>query len=335
VHNINLYLNDCSKVLKTLESNSIDSLITDPPAGIGFMGKEWDSNKGGRDQWIAWMTGVMKECHRVLKPGAHGLVWALPRTAHWTATALEDAGFEVRDVIHHIFGQGFPKSLNIEKAGGGAKWKGWGTALKPAVENWILIRKPIEEKTVTQNVLTHGCGGINIDGGRIDSIPRTPGYKNPGTKYEKKSEWNKRYSGVRREVDQYTGRFPANLVFSHEPECQDNQCSPECAVKTLNDQSPNASRFFYCAKISPSERGKDNNHPTVKPLKLMRYFCKLITPPKGTVLDPFMGSGSTGVAALSEGFRFTGIESEAEYFEIAEKRIKSDSSRNSTHSLGD
>jgi DNA modification methylase len=106
---------DCLDILKTLEDNSVDSLITDPPAGISFMGKEWDEDKGGRKQWIAWMTEVMQECLRVMKPGAHGLVWAIPRTSHWTATALEDAGFEVRDVVTHLFGSGFPKSHNIEK----------------------------------------------------------------------------------------------------------------------------------------------------------------------------------------------------------------------------
>ena len=107
---------DCLEALKDLESDSIDSLVTDPPAGISFMGKDWDSNKGGRDQWIDWLTQVMAECFRVLKPGAHGLVWAIPRTSHWTATALENAGFEVRDVITHLFGTGFPKSLDISKA---------------------------------------------------------------------------------------------------------------------------------------------------------------------------------------------------------------------------
>ena len=107
---------DCLEVLRTLESDSLDSLVTDPPAGIAFMGKDWDKDKGGRTEWIAWMTEVMRECLRVLKPGAHGLVWALPRTAHWTATALEDAGFEVRDCVTHLFGTGFPKSLDVSKA---------------------------------------------------------------------------------------------------------------------------------------------------------------------------------------------------------------------------
>jgi site-specific DNA-methyltransferase (adenine-specific) len=342
------------------------------------MGKEWDSDKGGRAGWVAWMTEVMRECHRVMKPGAHGLVWAIPRTSHWTATALEDAGFEVRDVITHLFGQGFPKSLDISKAinkAAGAKreiigdnpnkrdahveggrgfdkdlggkklqtmsitapstdaakqWAGWGTALKPASEHWILVRKPCEEKTVAANVLEWGTGGLNIDGCRIREKEGLP----------------------------QLGRFPANLVLSHTPYCTDEQCDIECATLALDAQSGTlksgerkagyirragstyspdhkpdnrthkansggASRFFYCAKISPSERGDGNNHPTVKPQKLMRYLCRLITPPGGTVLDPFMGSGSTGMAAKAEGFKFVGIEKQQEYFEIARARIAS------------
>jgi hypothetical protein len=206
---------DCLEHLKELETNQFDALLTDPPAGISFMGKEWDDDKGGRDHWVSWMSDVMRECLRVLKPGAHGLVWAIPRTSHWTATALELAGFEIRDVVTHLFGSGFPKSLDISKAidkskgaerevvgkkpiayadsncwsepnknvdvGGfgsndncygndseewsvknnpitapatdlAKQWQGWGTALKPASEHWILIRKPLSEKTVAKNV---------------------------------------------------------------------------------------------------------------------------------------------------------------------------------------
>jgi site-specific DNA-methyltransferase (adenine-specific) len=375
---------DCLEVLKTLESNSVDSLVTDPPAGISFMGKEWDSDKGGRDGWIKWMAEVMTECKRVMKPGAHGLVWAIPRTSHWTATALEDAGFEIRDVVTHLFGQGFPKSLNIEKAGAGSKWSGWGTALKPASEHWILVRKPCEEKTVAANVQRWGTGGINIDESRIatDEL-RGKVYNNSNTGWKCSSAPSIQYGSE-------NGRFPANLVLSHSEHCTDNQCDIECAIKALDGQSgilktgngptkrsglgfhgaegninkeprPSnqgcASRFFYCAKISTSERnagledmpdkvsnigderpsgnmnqrihGKDkrndviakNNHPTVKPQKLMSYFVRMITPPGGVVLDPFMGSGSTGMAARATGFGFIGIERDPGYFEIAQKRI--------------
>lgn len=427
-----LYHGDCLEVLKTLPDNCIDSLVTDPPAGISFMGKHWDDDKGGRKQWTAWMTEVMSECLRVMKPGAHGLVWAIPRTSHWTGAALEDAGFEVRDTILHCFGSGFPKSMDISKAidkAAGAKretynraafggsfsddngttygqaisnepltdaakqWEGWGTALKPAAEMWWLIRKPCSEKTVAANVLKWGVGGLNIDGCRIEA----------GSDLEELNRANKRpgdgasgfMTSKSREFKPASGRFPANLILSHNPDCEDDQCSLGCAVALLDEQSgalksggyppqghqrkhngiygkPNltgpvkigsneggASRFFYCAKTSTSERNAGlagmpkriagamagnqksnggrtagdgvtpvkpvlsrNHHPTVKPQKLMRYLCRLITPPNGIVLDPFMGSGSTGLAAKSEGFKFIGIEKEKEYFDIAEKRIQ-------------
>jgi DNA modification methylase len=365
---------DCLTHLKAMPDNSLDALVTDPPAGISFMGKEWDSDKGGRDEWIKWMSEVMRECLRVLKPGAHGLVWAIPRTNHWTGTALELAGFEVRDVITHLFGQGFPKSLNIEKAGAGIDWKGWGTALKPAVEFWYLVRKPCSEKTVAQNVLKHGTGGINIDGSRIGT-ERMGGQKiiaSYGSNDIHFGGGEKRNKEVK--ATEATGRFPSNLVLSHSDHCTEVdemdrhthevkhywQCTLDCAVKMLDEQSGNlksgalspannvrettgwsggskanrvksvftansggASRFFYCAKISTRERGEGNNHPTVKPKKLMGYLIKLITPPGGTVLDPFMGSGSTGIAAKEHGFKFIGIEQNPEYVEIATKRIES------------
>jgi site-specific DNA-methyltransferase (adenine-specific) len=383
---------DCLDWLKHQKENSVDSLVTDPPAGISFMGKDWDSNKGGRKEWIAWLTEVMSECARVLKPGAHGLIWAIPRTSHWTATAAEDAGFEIRDVVTHLFGSGFPKSLNVEKAGAGKKWSGWGTALKPASEHWILVRKPLSEKTVAKNVLKWGTGGINVDGCRIEGdmsghVRKDHTSKSDSVGYGSAS-WQKKGT------PQLGGRFPANLVLSCD--CEDAEHGQLCAVALLDGQSPynketrtkspsgrapagngktmgkmvraesvnypgegGASRFFYCAKISSSERNaglegmpkkslamsggaqaaakrgeeykgnsgmnrthvRENHHPTVKPQKLMRYLCRMITPPGGTVLDPFMGSGSTGLAALSEGFKFIGVEREAEYHKIAEARI--------------
>jgi len=371
---------DCLERLRELSECSVDSLLTDPPAGISFMRKDWDHDRGGRKHWIAWMTEVMAECLRVMKPGAHGLVWALPRTSHWTATALEDAGFEIRDVVTHLFGQGFPKSLNVEKAGAGAEWSGWGTALKPASEHWILIRKPCSERTVAANVLRWGTGAINIDGSRIKGSPIAVRER---TKSKLKSPsmsgicTGSRSTGVLSDV----GRFPANLTLDeYAARMLDEQSGTSRATRTkgtdgrsdsngrtmnaglgehneLNSYSDSgvASRFFYCAKISASERnagfegsrdirsmssarpgspdltGKfpdhdgrektENYHPTVKPQKLMRYYAKLITPPGGIVLDPFMGSGSTGIAALAEGFRFIGIEKMPEYFRISEVRI--------------
>jgi DNA modification methylase len=647
---LQLLKGDCLDLMPWLVSDeSVDALVCDPPAGIGFMGKEWDHHKGGRREWIEWMTEIMRECLRVMKPGAHGLVWALPRTSHWTATALEDAGFEVRDVVTHLFGSGFPKSLDVSKAidkAAGAErelvgygklnprdkksyepkasndifdrnkgmrklaitapstdaakqWQGWGTSLKPAVERWllvrkplttvpldgilretsllfedlicrfapakfaqkilasnpkdlgdlklgfaqwiadvshtllsqkeselmdmfrsqaeaktfsnivlswnafldalcdmenksiikietelttdlktlsflisqitqenttqdvttdygihlsainaapvlsaiemltlnlskyfaqetasivaaqfhdqaqkllktervikgagwsediILIRKPISEKTVAANVLKWGCGALNIDASRIDGKPRTT-HAN-GNFQSKTDETGKIFDGygLGVKLSEPQGRFPANLVFSHTPYCTDDQCDIECAVKELDAQSAHlhgaghartaqrkcaakgmfrlpgdgnrfgdsggASRFFYCAKISKAERnaglddlekkpkkecygkglnsamkldpkmhtaesvaareGSANFHPTVKPKKLMTYLIRMVTPPGGIVLDPFMGSGSTGVAARDAGFKFIGVEKEEEYFEIAKKRI--------------
>lgn len=305
-----LRLGDCLEVLRGLEADSIDSMVTDPPAGISFMGKEWDKSDG----FIPFMTDVMKESLRVLKPGAHAFVWAIPRTSHWTATALEGAGFEIRDIVTHVFGSGFPKSHSIEKATADARFRGIGTALKPASEHWILVRKPCSEKTVAANVLKHRTGGLNIDASRIgtDTISTHGG----GDKMSgMKGNGN---SGVGT-YQSHVGRFPANLILSHNEDCGD-ACTQGCAVAALKEPA----RFFYCAKTSKRERNEGcetNAHPTVKPIKLMSYLITLVTPPGGTVLDPFMGSGSTGVAAIQSGFNFLGIEKEPEYFQIAEKRI--------------
>ena len=370
--NYTIINDDCLIALKQMKDNTVDALVCDPPAGISFMGKKWDSNKGGRDQWIKWLSEVMRECLRVLKPGAHGLVWALPRTSHWTATALEDAGFEIRDVVNHIFGSGFPKSHNISKAiegkqkygksnsvalkkveqdGNGKsyklvgknngilgetkefnrkeympesddaiKYKGYGTALKPATEHWILVRKPLEEKTIAKNVLEYGTGGINIDGCRIGSEvlpeqkagvkekPFIPNYKN--------NVYGKGLGGGKVSVP-ITSRFPSNVILD------------EYAGSIIDEQSGDtggASRFFYVAKASASEKDAGlegrNTHPTVKSIKLMSYLIRLISPPGDTlILDPFMGSGSTGCACVAEGKSFIGIEMDEEYCEIAKARI--------------
>lgn len=397
-----MILSDCLKAMNEIAQASVDALITDPPAGISFMGKEWDHHKGGRDQWVQWMSEVMRECYRVLKPGAHGLVWALPRTSHWTATALENAGFEIRDVVTHLFGTGFPKSLDISKAidkaagrelevigervaddirGGNMhasnrgerhtikitqatsdeakKWQGYGTALKPASEHWILIRKPLSEKTVAANVLKHGTGGINIDASRIGTSDKLSGSGSAPLKHGGQNHRPFHDNAEPRGCNQHAaGRFPANLVLSHNDDCSD-ECSEGCAVKMLDQfgDTGGASRFFYCAKASKSDRNEGlegmpekasrplgisnwegqtngsgdkmgaskpqaNHHPTVKSTKLMEYLIKLITPEGGTILDPFMGSGSTGVAAKKLGFKFVGIEREEEYFNIAIKRIE-------------
>lgn len=327
---------DCLEQLKSIPDNCVDSLVTDPPAGISFMGKAWDDDKGGRKQWVAWMTEVMSECLRVMKPGAHGLVWALPRTSHWTATALEDAGFEVRDVVTHLFGSGFPKSMDVSKAidksaglerpripggqggvntvlgarkpGEARQWQGWGTALKPASEHWILVRKPCSEKTVAANVLKWGCGGLNIDASRVGMQPAQT-YTAPDITGD---NFNSDVSNKTRKTISVPaqGRFPANLVLD------------ETAAEMLDEQTGNTeSRFFYVAKASKRDKGTDNTHPTVKSTALMTYLIRIVTPPGGVVLDPFMGSGTTGVAAIKSNFYFIGVEKEEAYFIISSNRI--------------
>lgn len=394
-----LHCGDALEVLERLSDNSIEALVTDPPAGIGFMGKKWDSDRGGRDQWIAWLTAIMLQVYRVLKPGAHGLVWALPRTSHWTATALEDAGFEIRDVVMHLFGQGFPKSLDVSKAidreagarrpiigkdpayrpnaydwvgGAGGKtpmrpkhktgpatpaareWSGWGTALKPAAEHWILIRKPLGEKTVAKNVRRHRTGALNVDASRVAGTKRTPGYRSSA-----KHEFKPTSYGMKghTEVDVAQGRFPAHLILDDtagelldaqtgllksgklEPHHKDVRNQRHCfgaftgrAIRPegYGGDVGGASRFFYCAKASTRERGAGNRHPTVKPIALMRYLIRLITPPGGTVLDPFAGSGTTGVAAKLERMKFIGVERDRGSVRTARRRLRATASDSPT-----
>lgn len=711
--NIDLHHGDCLEVMRGMADSSVDAVVTDPPAAISFMNKEWDGDMGGRAVWVGWLSSVMAECLRVLKPGGHAFVWALPRTSHWTACAIEDAGFEIRDVVTHHFGSGFPKSHDVSKAidrmlvcplcqgakvirvsdgeegweeecpkcngsgralegrevvgkyrypdgsgdrrvidssdsantygsnrpGGSvdvtspatpeaAQWEGWGTALKPGGETWLLCAKPLDilgycaiinqnlsileaelckhvapnvvmsseptllhssetrgntvqepaltsekdyqenvtpigeagdtnsradtsgsisaavnialntlsswksilgdlcsqeskfttemasglttdlktlnsllsqitpdsmhqgafnpsgllstvdivdsllsasllrldaiqmlsaignatsgatsptkqasdlhaldtatrkgilsehwilarkplQGTVAANVLAWGTGALNVDGGRVSIQDVHNGFRsgNYTSRNDSRTSWEHRENGEGYRKDQHPqGRWPANVLLSHSAECRQVgvkrvrgtappgrpsqgkprntninfvsnigggqsysdpngletveawECSEGCPVAELDRQSGEritgnsvtrsvstfqaqhdgrkgtayldtggASRYFqtfepeydapflYCAKSSRRERGQDNHHCTVKPIKLMRYLCRLITPPNGTVLDPFMGSGSTGVAAIEESFDFIGCEREAEYLAIAEKRIQ-------------
>lgn len=396
-----LHHGDCLAWLRTIESESVDAIVTDPPAGISFMGKAWDHHKGGRAEWVAWLAEIMRECLRVLKPGGHALVWSIPRTEHWTACAIEDAGFEIRDGIYHLCAQGWPKSLDVSKAidkaagaerevvgegpyssrrpraevtlvsayGDGIgdyasslitapatddakRWQGWGTALKPAVERWVLARKPLAG-TVAENVLAHGTGGINVDGCRVEGTYAPVFGGATGHAYGEKNK-------VLTEPHPL-GRWPANLVLSHAETCGD-ECDPACPVAALDAQSGmlksgdtsvmnraglgygggngaasslrpadsgGASRFFpvfhpfgYFGKAkSKSQRGGENKHPTVKHVDLMRWLVRLITPRNGLVLDAFAGSGTTGVAALLEGMRFAGAEQDAESHATACKRL--------------
>jgi site-specific DNA-methyltransferase (adenine-specific) len=329
-------------VLPTLEDNSVDSIVTDPPYELGFMGKKWDSSG------IAYNVELWRECLRVLKPGGHLLAFSGSRTYHRMTVAIEDAGFEVRDMVSWISNKTFPKSLNIEKATKDERFSGWGTGLKPTVEPIVLARKPLIG-TVTQNVLAYGTGGINIDGSRIAT---------EGTTVQ--------------------GRWPANVILDEAAaELLDEQSGNLKPATSRTDtvsrgmfaggnagvlyrDTGGASRFFYVAKASKKDReeglehlsqtvsehnsgglGREvsvdkrlvdtegvnapkvrNFHPTVKPTDLMKYLVKLITPQGGVVLDPFAGSGSTGKAAILEGFDFIGIELTEEYLPIIDGRLK-------------
>jgi site-specific DNA-methyltransferase (adenine-specific) len=317
---------DCLEKLKELPDCSVDSVVTDPPYGLSFMGKKWDYDVPSVEVW--------KECLRVLKPGGHLLAFAGTRTQHRMAVRIEDAGFEIRDMIAWVYGSGFPKSHNLKD-----KWQGWGTALKPALEPITVARKPLGEKTVAANVLTHGTGGINVDGcrvgtdealGRLNNLPSTFNHKNT-TPLVDNSRGLGRWPAnlVHDGSDEVVGLFPVTGASKATPRNNGDFKSVakgrDLAHVTYghDDSGGSAARFFYCAKASKRDRDDGNAHPTVKPTDLMRYLCRLVTPPNGVVLDPFMGSGSTGKAAMLGGFDFIGIEREESYMEIAKARINS------------
>lgn len=353
---------DCLEEMQYLATNSIDSIVTDPPYGLSFMGKQWDHGVPGVEFW--------QEALRVAKPGAHLLAFGGSRTYHRLAVAIEDAGWEIRDTIMWLYGSGFPKSHN-------GPWG--GTALKPAHEPIIMARKPLIG-TVAANVLAYGTGGLNIDGCRVEtgdsySYPNGPGGCKGGAFH---------YQGraTKPAESNPLGRWPANVihdgseeVVSLFPESKGQQgavrgtepsktgdanCYGEFGRVPFSARGDggSAARFFYCAKASKADRDKGledmpavhrpngnkwtdqdyrvvrgerppsaesgplkNIHPTVKPTDLMAYLCRLVTPAGGTVLDPFMGSGSTGKAALREGFCFVGIEQDSTYCQIACARI--------------
>ena len=344
---------DCLEEMQKLidEGAQVDSVVTDPPYELGFMGKSWDSTG------IAFQKETWELAYQLLKPGGHLLAFSSSRTYHRMAVAIEDAGFDIRDQVMWLYGSGFPKSHNIGKAVDAIEktgksnpkalrearmgddyeptgqkdyvkgrmfssdienddhehevnndWEGWGTALKPAHEPIVLARKPLSEKSVADNVLKHETGGINIDACRIElsegDDPRLGGEGSWKTDKMAKDVYVGGYAGKDTKSNEL-GRFPANVMHDG-----------------LQEEW---SRYFYCPKTSKAERGELNTHPTVKPQKLMQYLCRLVTPKNGTVLDLFMGSGSTGIAAKDEGFNFIGIEKDKEYFEIAEARIKSSS----------
>lgn len=297
---INLFSGDNLDHLRQMDDNTIDAIVTDPPYGISFAGKKWDYDVPKIELW--------QECLRVLKPGGHALIACGTRTQHRMVCNIEDAGFEIRDVVSWLYGSGFPKSLdvskNIDKEH--KQWEGWGTALKPACEFFTLCRKPIKQ-TIAHNVLKWGTGAINIDGCRVGKS----GGVGATYKDENREEGStKFFSNTKKRIKHPVnkGRWPANVIHDGSDD-------------VLDGLKENA-RFFYCPKACPSERDEGNIHPTVKPVELMRYLVRLITPPRGTVMDPFMGSGTTGVAAKIENMDFVGMELSDEYFAICERRIQ-------------
>lgn len=355
-----LHHGDCLEILPTL--SNIDAIVTDPPyhltsivarfvgknakpaqfgsdgayarASRGFMGKEWD----GGD--IAFRPETWNLVLNALKPGAHMAVFGGSRGYHRMACAIEDAGFEIRDSLMWLYGTGFPKSHNLD-----GEWNGWGSALKPAFEPIVLARKPLVG-TIAANVLQYGTGAINIDACRIPASDKTPA---PVGTFSRPSIGTTGHSGVRNGSADGLGRWPANVLHDGSDEVEAAFAAfgekKSSAVRSEVGTRPagfgnvgwekgssipcasgfgdtgTASRFFYCAKASKADRA-DSKHPTVKPLALIRWLCRLITPPGGVVLDPFSGTGTTISAALECGFKTIGIEREEEYFADMMQRVK-------------
>ena len=385
---VTLHHGDCIAVMREMPDASVDSIVTDPPYGLGFMGKGWDALPPG-EEWA-------RECLRVLKPGGHLLAFGGTRTWHRLAVAVEDAGFEIRDSIAWLYGSGFPKSLDVSKAidkaagaerevtgsrmgdvgiqGGNfanatkrgvielrdnpateaaQQWQGFGTALKPAFEPVVFARKPLSG-TVAATVLEHGTGALNIDACRIAHNGDIANAKSAGSGSGVGTSGKHVYgAGVGGTVVQpHTGgRWPANVVLDdtqadaldqqsgitksnvRPPTGKDTRGVPNTAAQAVvrmhdtqergHADSGGASRFFYVAKAPKRERPNVDGvqHPTVKPLALMRWLVRLVTPPGGTVLEPFAGSGTTVEAALAEGFRCIAIEREAEYLPLILSRL--------------
>ncbi len=404
---------DCIEVMRSLPDNSVDSIVTDPPYGISFMGRSWDTfdknqfghagEEGKNDLKVkkgfntlpryqsegmySFFLEWSKECLRVLKDGGHLIAFSATRSVHRMASAIEDAGFEIRDQLGWCYYSGFPKSMDISKqidkmagverevvgvdqtkirnskrstvwtgdvwADNGATitkpateeaqhWQGWGTALKPAYEPCVLARKPIAEKNVASQVLKTGTGAINIDACRF-------GYGDPcwiGPQNDHSKDWDlDRKMGfssdyVHGERDKLNlsnykpkgGRWPANLYQCPKP----SRSEREEGLTDLEAKVPPAVQHQKDTKPNKWEKGINdpragtgrtagevkNFHPTVKPVNLMRWLIRLVTPVNGLVLEPFLGSGTTGVAASLEGFRSIGIEREPDYADICLQRIK-------------
>lgn len=329
---------DCLDVLPRLDADTIDAVITDPPYGITIRSMAWDSPRrldpvrppGRRRSRIPQSVAYRRfseqwgrECFRVLKPGAHIAAFSATRTIHRLTSGLEDAGFEIRDLLMWLHGQGYPAS--------GQRGRGLATVLRPAVEPIVLARKPIDD-TIDCNLARHGTGALNIDACRSG---------------------RPRHLSRRKGSAGHLGRWPTNVILSHAHGCTPTRCRSGCPVELLGERS----RLFFCAK--PSRRQREagcehlprrviqtfklsddeqrsaeanpvaNIYPTVKPLDLMRWLVRLLTPPSprgggnAIVLDPFAGSGTTGAAVVLEGAaRFLGIERDPAYVSIARARIK-------------
>lgn len=316
----NLHRGDCLSFLKALSSNSVDSVVTDPPGGLNFMGIKWDSDKGGRDKWVKWLTERLKEAYRVLKPGGHLVMWTYPRTSHWTRMALDDSGFVFVHNLIHIFGTGKSHG-KIVKSSTTPEFNGYSTTLKTSYEEWVLVRKPLDG-TVEENLRKWAVGALNVAACSVAGETGQPA-RFPGTL-------------------SHDGSVEALQIFPYAPgqlarlrgdgAPMNNHVYGKMNHGTVPkpprvDTDPSSARFFYCTKASRSDKndglpdGETNCHATVKSIALMRWLCRLVTPPGGIMLDMFMGSGSTGVAAMLEGFCFIGCELSEEYFAIAKKRI--------------
>lgn len=339
---------DCIEAMRAMPASFVDSIVTDPPYELGFMGKRWDSTG------IAYSVDLWREALRVLKPGGHLLAFGGTRTYHRMACAIEDAGFDIRDSLHWVYGSGFPKSLSLD-----GDWAGWGTALKPAHEPIAMARKPLGA-TVAASLQAWGTGALNV------AASRTHG---PDVSGDRVRHGGGAHSDKIQQLDPDKrnpippGRWPTNLLLTHLLGCHEAVCEPGCPVLEMDAQggAGGASRFFPCfrytAKPSRKERdrgleglpaatageatdrkegsaglrspragagrtgGAKNTHPTVKPVALMEWLVRLVTPPGGLVLDPFLGSGTTGMAAVGLGFSFLGVERDPGYADLARRRI--------------